>query len=459
MYAKAVMMPRLVDVTNLLKIALPLILAQIAQVAMSFIDTVMVGRLGGNELAGIALGSTMFNFVLIFCSGILFSLAPLVSQAKGAGRLPDGIVSVRHGFLIAALLSVPALLIFWNAEPLFELMRQTPIAGELGSGYLRAVSWGFLPLLWFVCLRGLLEGNLETRPVMVISLIGVALKLLLNYLLIFGHWGLPSLGLLGAGYSTTIVELFIFVLGLIYVSRRFAGQGLFRPIFSGPPVLEILRLGLPIGVSLAFEAGLFGVTTFLMGTLGELELAAHQVANQSVFLTFMVPLGIANATAVRVGTAMGQGATTEVKRFGRLGIGLCIIWMMFIASVYWLIPRTVIGLYFDVSKPANAGIVRMAISFLSIAALFQVFDGIQVSTAGALRGLKDTRVPMLISLFSYWVVGMGSGVLLAFGLGLGGRGLWFGLVIGLATAALLLSWRFHRKRLNDSLSKGVSSTR
>ena len=450
MYPKTTMMPRLADASNLLKIALPLILAQIAQVAMSFIDTVMVGRLGANELAGIALGSTFFHFTTIFCSGILLSLAPLVSQAKGAGTLQSGIILVRHGLLLAFALAILAIVLFWNVEPLFELMKQKEVASNLGSDYLRAISWGFLPLLWFVCLRGLLEGSLETRPVMIISLVGVGAKLLLNYLFIFGHWGFPVLGLVGAGYATMLVEFLFFILGLVYVSRRFAGQGLFKLAFSVRPVFEILRLGLPIGVSLAFEAGLFGVTTFLMGTLGELELAAHQVANQSVFLTFMVPLGIANATAVRVGTAMGKGATDEVKRFGRLGIGLCIVWMMFIACAYWFVPRAVISLYFDVNKPANADIVRLAISFLSIAALFQVFDGIQVSTAAALRGLKDTRVPMLISLFSYWVVGMGSSLLLAFVVDLGGRGLWFGLVIGLATAAMLLSWRFHQKPLEGA---------
>ncbi len=440
-------MPRPSDIRELLKIALPLILAQIAQLSMSFIDTVMIGRLGGSELAGIALGSTLFHFTLTFCSGIMLSLAPIVSQAKGAGRFQEGIVSVRHGLLLALGLAVVAVVIFWNSEFLFSLMRQKEGASILASGYLRAISWGFLPLLWFICLRGLLEGSLETRPVMVISLIGVGLKLLLNYSLIFGHWGFPALGLIGAGYATTLVEFAIFALGLLYVTRRFAGQGLFKLGFSLRPLLEILRLGLPIGISLAFEAGLFAVTTFLMGSIGETELAAHQVANQSVFLTFMIPLGLATATAVRVGTAMGQGAISEVKRFGRLGIGLSIVWMVLIALIYWFIPRTVIGLYFDVNRPDNAEIVRLAIGFLSIAALFQVVDGIQVSTAGALRGLKDTRVPMLISLFSYWCVGLSSGILLAFGMGLGGRGLWFGLVLGLATAATLLSWRFHKSLL------------
>lgn len=441
-------MPRLSDLQELLKLALPLILAQVAQVAMSFVDTVTVGRLGGNELAGIALGSTLFNFVVIFCSGVLFSLSPIVSQAKGAGKLPEGITAVRHGLLLAIGLSIPAILIFWNSEALFILMQQKEVATELASRYLRAVSWGFVPLMWFVCLRGLLEGSLQTRPVMLISLAGVALKLTLNYLLIFGNLGFPALGLVGAGYATMMVEFFMFALALVYVGRKFAHQGLFKGVFMAPPIKELLRLGLPIGISLAFEAGLFSVTTFLMGTLGETALAAHQVANQSVFLTFMIPLGIAMATAVRVGAAVGQGATDEVRRFGRLGIGICIVWMMGIASLYWFMPRTVIGLYFDVNKPQNAEIVRLAISFLSIAALFQVFDGIQVSTAGALRGLKDTRIPMVISLISYWVVGMGSGTLFTFGLGLGGRGLWFGLVIGLATAAGLLSWRFHRTTLH-----------
>jgi MATE family multidrug resistance protein len=414
---------------------------------MSFLDTVMLGRLGGNELAGIALGSTLFHFVVIFCSGILFSLAPIVSQAKGAGKQEDGFAAVRHGFLLVWILAIPVLLIFWNSESIFGLMRQTDIAAELGSSYLKVASWGFVPYMYFVCLRALLEGHLETRPVMVISLIAVALKLCFNYLLIFGNWGLPALGIVGAGYSMLLVELCIFLMALFYVRVRFANQGLFVLAFSVKPLTDILRLGLPIGISLAFESGLFAVTTFLMGTLGETQLAAHQVANQSVFLTFMIPLGLAQATAVRVGTAVGQKNIQDVKRFGRLGIGLSVVWMVIMACLYWFIPRAVISLYFDANNPANIEIVRLAISFLSIAALFQVFDGIQVTTSGALRGLKDTRMPMVISLLSYWVVGMGSGLLLTFGLHFGGRGLWFGLVIGLATAASLLSWRFHRTML------------
>jgi MATE family multidrug resistance protein len=398
-------------------------------------------------LAGIALGGAFFNFIYILCMGILLSLAPIVSQAKGAGKTQDGIIAVRHGFLLAGFIFIPALLLFWNSAPIFQLMQQQPVAIELGSSYLRAMCWGFLPLLWFICLRGLLEGNLETRPVMVISLLAVGVKLLLNYVLIFGHWGSPTLGIVGAGYATMLVECFMFVLALMYVSRRFKGQGLFKAQFSLAPMAEVVRLGLPIGISLAFESGLFAVTAFLMGTLGETQLAAHQVANQSVVLTFMIPLGISIATAVRVGAAMGKGSLDEVKRFGRLGIGLCIVWMIIIASVYWFMPRAVIGLYFDVTNPENAEIVRLAISFLSIAALFQVFDGIQVATSGALRGLKDTRMPMVISLISYWLVGMGSSLLLTFGLNMGGQGLWFGLVIGLAAAAGLLSWRFHRTML------------
>jgi multidrug resistance protein, MATE family len=440
-------MPRPRDISSLLKLAFPLILAQISLIAMNLIDTIMVGRLGGNELAGIALGSTFFHFVVNFCMGILFSLAPIVSQAKGAGRPQEGIVAVRHGFLLAGILAIPAMLLFWNGEAIFQLMRQQDIAIDLGSRYLRAVSWGFLPLLWFICLRGLLEGNLETRPVMIISLLSVGVKLLFNYVLIFGHWGFPALGIAGAGYATTIVEVFILIAGLVYVAWRFAGQQLFKVDFSARQLSSIVRLGLPIGISLAFESGLFAVTTFLMGTLGEIPLAAHQVANQSVFLTFMIPLGLAQATAVRVGTAVGQKNVADVQRFGRLGIGLSVVWMIIMACLYWFIPKAVIGLYFDVSNPANAEIVRLAIGFLSIAALFQVFDGIQVTTAGALRGLKDTRMPMVISLLSYWIVGMGSGLLLTFGLNMGGRGLWFGLVIGLATAAGLLSWRFHHTML------------
>ena len=289
-----------------------------------------------------------------------------------------------------------------------------------------------------------MEGSLHTRPVMLFSFIGVGVKILLNYTLMFGNFGFPRLGLTGAGFSTMVVEFLLLAMGVWYVGTRFRAYRVFsfdKP--QGNVLKELLRIGVPIGIGLAFESGLFTVTTILMGTIGELELAAHQIASQSVYFTFMIPLGIASAAAVRVGQAVGKGDIRQVKQMGRLGVTFAALAMLLSALTYWFFPRFVIGLYINVTDPINTNVVQLATLFLSIAAMFQVFDGVQVANAAALRGLKDTKIPMLVSLISYWFIGLGSAVLFGFVFGLGGHGLWFGLVIGLAVAAVLLTIRFN----------------
>jgi multidrug resistance protein, MATE family len=432
------------NASSLLKTAIPLIIAQLAVMSMSLIDTLMAGRLGSEALASIGLGTAIFGYSLTIFSGLMLAVGPMVSQAQGAGKSQDAANAARHGMLLAVLVGIPMTILFWNAEPLLRLLGQPERTIEVTSNYLRAASFGFTPYLCYLALRGLMEGSLHTRPVMLFSFIGVAVKILLNYTLMFGNFGFPRLGLTGAGFSTMVVEFLLLAMGVWYVSSRFRAYRVFsfdKP--QGSVLREVLRIGVPIGISLAFESGLFTVTTILMGTIGELELAAHQIASQSVYFTFMVPLGIASAAAVRVGQAVGRGDIRQVKQMGRLGVAFAALAMLLSALTYWFFPRFVIGLYIDVADPANTNVVQLATLFLSIAAMFQVFDGIQVANAAALRGLKDTRVPMLVSLVSYWFIGLGSAVLLAFVFDLGGRGLWFGLVLGLAVAAVLLTLRFN----------------
>ncbi len=434
----------LTNAKNLLQTAVPLIIAQLAQQGVVFIDTLMAGRLGEATLASIGLGGAVFGYALLVCSGVILAVGPLVSQAQGAGKSEEAGKAAQHGLFLALLLGILMTLLFWNTEPLLRLLRQPETAIPLTAGYLRVAAFGFTPYLCYVALRGLMEGSLRTRPVMVFSFMAVAVKILLNYALIFGNFGFPALGLVGAGYATMIIEFLLFGLGLWYVwtylkpTRVFVWRGL-----EPTTLRELLRVGVPLALSLAFEGGMFTAVTLLMGTLGAVQLAAHQIASQSAYFTFTVPLGIANATAVRVGQAVGKGNVQEVKQMGRLGVLFTVLFMTFVALVYWFIPGFVIGLYLNVRDAANTEVIRLATVFLSVAAMFQVFDGTQVTTAAALRGLKDTRIPMFVSLVSYWLIGIGSGVLLAFQFGFGGRGLWFGLVLGLAVAAVLLTWRFN----------------
>lgn len=433
------------EVRRTFSLALPLILAQLAQMSMSFVDTLMVGRLGNASLAGIALGSSIFFLALIVCSGVLFAVGPTVSQAFGAGDLETAGRAAQQSFFLALLLLVPALLLFWRIEPLLARLGQEPQTAALATGYIQAIAWGFLPALLTTGLRGLLEGISNPRPVMFIALAGVGLNVFANYTLMFGNFGFPALGLVGTGWASAFTYWMTFLALALYVHRALPQFGVFRRLWVQRSMLwTLLRVGWPIGLTLGFESALFSATAILMGVLGTVPLAAHQIAIQSASFTFMVPLGLASATAVRVGQAAGRCDAAEVRRAGWVGIALSAAVMMLSALTFWLLPERVVSLYLRLDDPANAAVVRTAVQFLAFAAAFQVFDGLQVSAAGALRGLKDTRAPMLISFFSYWGIGLSSGALLAFTLGLGGRGLWLGLVLGLVAAALLLVGRFRR---------------
>ncbi|MEM1094026.1 MAG: MATE family efflux transporter [Bacteroidota bacterium] len=437
------------EVKASLVLALPIALTQVGQMSMGFIDTVMVGRLGSEPLASIALGSAMFFSVGIVCLGIILALEPMVAQAYGADdHEPIGRYT-RQGMWLAVFLTVPVVVLFWFAEPVLLALGQDPNIVTGTAAYLRAVSPGFVAWLWFVALRGLLEGLHRPRLVTLVMAGGVALNIGANYVLMFGHLGFPALGIVGTGYATTIVYWY-YVLALaaiVQLQPAFRQYGVFAHL-RGPDwatIKEIARLGWPIGVSLGLEATLFTVTALMVGWLGTDILAAHQMALQAAALTFTVPLGIGIAASVRVGHAMGRGDREGARWAGWTAVGLAGCFMLAAALTFWLAPEAVIHLFIDIHDPANAEVVRMAVAMLGVAAVFQLFDGTQATANGALRGLKDTRVPMLICLAAYWIVGLPVGYVLGFPIGWEGVGLWWGLVAGLAVAAVALSVRFHRQ--------------
>lgn len=443
------------ELTTLLGLALPLVLAQLAQNGMSFVDTVMVGRLGPSSLAGLALGATLFSSVLVISMAVMLAVAPLVAQAVGAKRRGEAGRVTGQALWLAAALSVPGLLFFYNVTPLLEALGTAPATVALASGYLRAVGFGFPFALGFVALRGFLEGHGHARPIMFIAIGGVGLNVFLNDALIFGHSGFPRLGMVGSGYATALVYFSLFVAGALLVGSAYREERIFAALrhLDLKIVGELFRLGWPISVTLGFEIGLFSVTTLLMGRFGDAVLAGHQIALQSASTAFMVPLGVSIATGVLVGQAAGRGDRDAVRRMGVLGIALGTAFMVLTALIFWFAPRLVMSLYLNLNDPINAGLIGYAASFLLIAGMFQVVDGLQVTAQGALRGLKDTRVPMLLTLVAYWLVGFPVGLLLAFTFGLGARGLWFGMVAGLAAAAVLLSLRFAHSARNAAIGR------
>jgi len=430
-----------------LRLAGPVVAAQLAHISMSFVDTVMVGRLGPEALAGVALGHTVFFFFAIVGMGTIQAVSPMVSQAVGAGTPTVAARSVRQGLWLALGIGIPVVGMLSVLEPLLYWSGQSEVAIREAMDYLRAVRWGIVPFLGFAALRSFVEGLSRPLPVTIISLVGVGVNVAANEVLMFGHLGLPALGVAGTGWASTLVYSCLFVLLALLVHRRdpFATYSVFSRL-RGPDwayLGELLRIGAPMGTSRGIESSLFTITTVMMGTLGTAALAAHQVALQCAAFTFMVPLGIGLAGSVRVGQAAGAGVPGGVRRAGYVAMGLATGFMALAAVAFLTIPRMITGLYLDLSAPDNHPVIRLAGQLLGVAAFFQVVDGLQVAAHGALQGLKDTRVPMGIAALTYWGLGLPVGYFWGVRGGGGPEGLWWGLVIGLTAAAGLMVARFH----------------
>jgi len=448
---------------KLFRLALPLALAQVAQSTTALVDTLMVGRLGDDALAGIAIGATLFQITHLVPAGVIQSVTPIVSQAVGALEVDKIGRAVRQGFLIGFVCAIPCFLVYWNAAPILRWLGQEEHVVRMSSDYLRAISFGVLPALLAFSLRGLLEGLSDTRPILVICLIGVGLNVFLNDALMFGKYGFPALGLVGTGAASSIVYTSVFLMMAGYVWKRYSQHGVFGRFLSPdlPMFGELLRVGVPISITIFFEFSMFAICAFAMGAVGAKQLAAHQIAMQTASMTFMIALGIGLATSVRVGMFAGKRDMTGAKVAGQVGMLIAVGAMFLMALLLWTIPETIISFYLDTTEPESQTVINYAVSFLAVAAWFQVADGLQVAASNALRGLKETKAAMTWTLVAYWLIGIPAGAVLGFklellggwGLGWGGVGLWIGLTIGLAAAALFLTVRFHREfRTNKIVS-------
>ena len=434
------------EVRELTLLSGPIVFTQLGQISNGFVDVVMVGRLGPAELAGVALGNATYFLFALVGIGVLMAVGPMVSQAYGANESAPIERTVRQALWLGTAVALPAFLIMWNASPLWALMRQDPATIDLAQGYLKAAAWGLLPFMWFNGLRNFVEAISRPLPVTLIIVCGIGLNIVANYGLMFGNFGLPRLGLVGTGWATTFVNCFMLSAIAIYIKARSHFRayrifsGLWRRDFHY--FKELLRIGLPVGGSYGLEVTLFTTTAFLVGTLGPTPLAAHQIAIQCAAVAYMVPLGIGIATSVRVGQNIGRRSIFGAAWAGYIGMALATVFMTGTALLFLLAPHVVVGIYMATETAANSETAHMAIRLLGVAALFQLFDGLQVTAQGALRGLKDTRTPMLLCFVGYWLIGMPSGILLGFGWGWGATGLWWGLVMGLLAASVMLSARF-----------------
>lgn len=431
-----------------LALAIPLSAANIALIAMAVTNTVMVARLGTTPLAAAGLGGMFYFTIGIVLQGILFAVAPIAAHALGAGDRRAAGRTAGAGLVLAVLLSLPFVVALASLQRLLQwLGYDVALAAEIG-GYLRALAWSAPAFLGFAVLRSLLAAVSHARAVMAVLLAGVVTNAVLSWSMIFGHLGAPTMGVAGSGYASAINQ-WLMLAGLTLCTRALpecAGLHLLRGAFaaSWTEMAEILRLGLPIGAIGGIESGVFLATGILMGLFGAAALGAHQLVLNCASVSFMVPLGLSQAATVRVAYEIGARRPRAASRAGFVALALGIFFMSAAALVFWTMPRAIIGIYADLSDPANLELVQIARRLMAIAAIFQVFDGVQTIAVGALRGYKDTLIPLLLATFGYWGVGFLGGWLLAFPLGYGAVGLWWGLALGLATVAVLLTLRLHQ---------------
>lgn len=424
---------------RLLTLALPLIVAQLAQNAVPFISTLVIGRANPADLAGMALAAVVFGVALNASSGIMFSVAPTVSQALGGGRTDEAGQTFRSAVWLGGTVGVVALLAAYFAPGLLQALGQQPHTVTAAAEYLHFAAFGLPFLVFAIVLRGYFEGSGNTRPIMYVAFFAVLIHGVTSALLVLGS---PALGLRGVGISSVLAYAGMAAALLAIFTRAHPDviRGSYRPNLR--IIWELFTLGLPIGLTVTFEVGVFSATAFVMGYFGDLFLSAHQVAIQSASMAFMVPLGIASATSILVGRARGARDLPAATQAGWLGVLVACSFSLIAASLFLLAPHVVIGIFVDIADPANHELVYHARRFLAVAGAFQIVDSAQAAAIGSLRGLKDAAVPMVLTLVAYWVVGFGSSLLLAYPLGLGPIGLWIGLTIGLGTAAALLLTRF-----------------
>jgi len=451
----------LVELRATLRLAGPLVLMQLGQVGIHTTDVVMMGRLGPEALAAGSLAMHWFILPWLFCLGVLSGVPALAAQALGARDSRGVRRTVRQGLWLAIGLSLPAMLLLWQTPALLRLVGQDPGLADTAGDYARMALWGFLPSMGFVVLRGFVSALSRPVSAMVAMLGAVLLNALVNYGLIFGNFGLPRMEVAGAGLGSAIVQTAMFLGMLAYVQRERRLRRYYLLARFGrsdwPRMRALLRVGWPVGFILLFEVGLFTSGTFMMGWVGTAALAASAVAAQCTHVTFMVPLGVGQAASVRVGLAAGGRNPEGVRRAGWSALALGTAFMCLAALAFWLLPETLIGLFLDLSDSENAAVIALGIRFLAVAALFQVADGAQVIGTSVLRGLSDTRVPMVYSAVGYWVIGFTSAWLLTFPLGVGGVGIWIGWALGLSATAILLVRRFARRERLALLERAQTS--
>jgi MATE family multidrug resistance protein len=441
-----------VEIRPMLSLAVPVVLAELGWMAMGVVDTMMVGRVGAEAIGAVSIGRALFFTVFVVGLGLLLGLDTLVSQAYGAGRLADCNRSLLHGVYLGFALAPPMILVMRGASRFLEPWGIDPTVLDSALPYIRAVSWSVPPLLLYTAFRRYLQGVNRVRPVMVALISANLVNIAANWILIFGKLGAPALGAAGAGWATCIASCYmvlVLLFAIVLHDREERGGLLRTPLRLDPArIRRLLDLGFPAAGQLLLEVAVFATATALAGRLQPMWLAAHQIALTAASVTFMVPLGISQAGAVRIGQALGRRDPIGAQRAGWTALAFGAGFMTAAGVLFLVAPRPLVRLF-----TSDASVVGAGASLLAVAAFFQLSDGLQIVATGALRGAGDTRTPLLWNLLGHWVLGLPIGYYLCFVRDLGAVGLWVGLLIGLTVTgvSLVLVWTRVARRWTDGL--------
>jgi len=436
-------LPHRDDLEAMLRLAVPVVVVQVGMMLLGVVDTMVVGRLSSEALAAVALGHVAIVAVSSFGIGMLLALDPLVAQAVGAGDTVAVRRSVQRGLLIAIGLMIPSILLLLPSESILTFFHQPPEVVPVAAAYIRICIPGLLPFYGFVVLRQSLQAMEMMRPIVLTIVVVNLFNLVADWVLVYGVGPVPQLGPIGSAWATTAARTLLFVV-LFVVARKELGpllNRLDRKAFRWGPLWNLVRLGTPIGFQVQLEIIAFAVIALLMGGFGIVQMAAHQVAINLASLTFMVPLGVGSAAAVRVGQAIGAGDSDGARRAAASSLLIGAGFMSLMAAIFIGAPRLLATAYTSVET-----VVALAAALIPIAGYFQIFDGLQVVSAGVLRGAGDTRAPLVVNILGFWFIGLPTSLLLGFQLGFGPQGLWWGFVAGLGAVAVFLlariAWKF-----------------
>lgn len=435
------------ETRTILAISLPLMAAYVAEMGMMITDMVIVGRLGSNELAAVGLTADWFYVLLLLGMGVVSIVGVLVAQNLGARNSAGVVDSVEQGVIAATIMSIPVMLSVWYMGPVLAYANQDPDVIRLIKDYSRPLTLGVLPVLWFVVLRNFITALAKSSAIMAITAVALVLNLALNYALVFGKFGFPALGVTGAAYGTTIVNWLMFLSLTAYVFRsqhfkeyRFA---MFPRRFNVETLKDIFALGLPVTLTQLLNGAMFTVAAILVGMISADILAAQMIAYTVVYFAFSSSVAIGDAARVRVAYGIGSRSAPAARQSAYISFVLAAAAVLICSGLLWAYPVFFVGIFLDIGDAENTAVLEIAPGLLVYAAWFLLFDGVLIVAANAIRGLRDTRTPLWISLTGYWVIGLGVGTWLCFPMGYGASGLWWGLILGPAVSILMMFWRFH----------------